>query len=153
VVFTATLTDPQEPMFSAAIRIPIPVAALFRNKKGAIRILCSIRGEAEFPCALNPRGNEYFIIISKALIRQHLLTEGLPFEVAIRIDPDNGLLLPEELREVLNQDEWGHTLFEALQPGQRRGYIHYVRTAKTMDTRIKRSLEIIGKLKRGSRKI
>lgn len=153
VVFNATLTDPEGPMFSAAICIPIHVAALFRKKKGAIRILCAINGKKEFPCALNPRGNEYFIIVSKALMRECSLTEGLSFEVAIRIDPDNGLLLPEELQEVLNQDEWGSTLFEALQPGQKRGYIHYVRTAKTMDTRIKRSLEIIEKLKRGSRKM
>jgi hypothetical protein len=147
-IFTATLTELEGPMFYAAIHIPLHLTAFFRKTKGAIRVLCSINGKEEFPCALNPRGNEYLIIVSKALIRQHTLAPGVTFKVAIRLDPDKGLLMPEELQEVLNQDEWGNTLFEALTPGRKRGYIYYIRTAKTVDTRLKRSFEIVEKLKR-----
>jgi hypothetical protein len=113
--------------------------------------LCSIEGKNEFPCALNPRKEEYIIIVSKALKKEHKLISSKPFRVSIRIDPENGLLLPEELEEVLNQDQWGKRLFEALLPGRKRGYIYYVRNAKSIDTRIKRSLEIILKLKVGNR--
>jgi hypothetical protein len=138
-------------MAGAAIYIPQEIAALFKKTKGPIRVLCSIEGKNEFPCALNPRKEEYIIIVSKALKKEHKLISSKPFRVSIRIDPENGLLLPEELEEVLNQDQWGKRLFEALLPGRKRGYIYYVRTAKSIDTRIKRSLEIILKLKVGNR--
>jgi uncharacterized protein YdeI (YjbR/CyaY-like superfamily) len=87
------------------------------------------------------------IIASKELIKRHTLTASEDFQVSIRRDPENGLLLPEEFQEVLNQDDWGKRLFEALLPGQKRGYIYYVRSAKSVDTRIKRAFEIIEKLK------
>jgi hypothetical protein len=148
VTFTATLADLDKPMFPAAIRIPAGVADQFRQPKGAIRVLCSINHTAEFPCALNPRGDQYLIIASKALIRKHKLANGHPFTVTIRPDPDNGLLLPEELQEVLEQDTWGKAVFNGLLPGMQRSYIYYVRSAKSMDTRIKRSFEIVEKLKR-----
>ncbi len=105
IPFTATLTELEGPMFGAAIRIPTQVAEIFRKSKGAIRILCSIEGQAEFPCALNPRADDYIIIVSKALKKQHKLISERTFRISIRLDPQNGLLLPEELEEVLNQDE------------------------------------------------
>ncbi|QHT71321.1 YdeI/OmpD-associated family protein [Rhodocytophaga rosea] len=145
--FTAELSLLDGPMFTHAIRIPPDIGELFRTAKGAIRVLCSIGRKDEFPCALNPRGDEYIIIVSKALIRQHKLAGLQNFEVSIRTDPDNGLLLPEEFQEVLDQDEWGKRLFEALLPGHKRGYIYYVRSAKSVDTRIKRAFEIVEKLK------
>lgn len=147
----ATLTEQESPMFTSSILLPDQAAEQFRTPKGAIRVLCSIEQAEEFPCALNPRGNDYIIIVSKALIKKHKLTYDNPFKVAIRLDPENGLLLPEELQEVLAQDDWGNSLFNKLLPGRQRGYIHYVRSAKTVDTRIKRALEIIEKLKHTSR--
>jgi hypothetical protein len=134
-------------MFTHSIRIPAEVASTFRTAKGAIRVLCAVEGNAEFPCALNPRGNEYIIIVSKAFIKQHKLAGLQNFQISIRPDPDNGLRMPEELREVLDQDEWGSRLFGALLPGRKRGYIYYVRSAKSIDTRIKRAFEIVEKLK------
>lgn len=151
VHFMATLTEQESPMFTSSILLPARVAEQFRTPKGAIRVLCSIEQAEEFPCALNPRGNDYIIIVSKALIKKHKLMYGNPFKVAIRPDPENGLLLPEELQEVLAQDDWGSSLFNTLLPGRQRGYIHYVRSAKTVDTRIKRALEIVEKLKRTPR--
>jgi hypothetical protein len=147
IQFTAELSWLEGPMFTHSIRIPPEIRDRFRTTKGAIRVLCSIEGSTEFPCALNPRGHEYIIIVSKAFIKQHKLAGVSSFQVSIRPDPDNGLLLPEELQEVLDQDEWGSRLFEALLPGRKRGYIYYVRSAKTVDTRIKRAFEIVQKLK------
>lgn len=147
IQFTGQLSWLDGPMFTHSIRIPEDVGTTFRTGKGAIRVLCSIEGSTEFPCALNPRGNEYIIIVSKAFIKQHKLAGVSHFQVSIRPDPDNGLLLPEELQEVLDQDEWGSRLFNALLPGRKRGYIYYVRSAKTVDTRIKWAFEIVQKLK------
>jgi hypothetical protein len=148
VIFTATLTEAEGPMFSYQIYIPKDVAEVFRQPKGAVRVLCSIKNAEEFPCALNPRGNDYIIIASKALVKKHRLENAVPFKVSLRSDPNDGLLLPEELLEVLLQDEFGNQVFEALLPGRKRGLIYYIRTGKSVDTRIKRSLEIIEKLKR-----
>lgn len=147
ISFTATLTPLEGPMFTAAVWIPAPISEMFRKQKGAVRVLCSIKGEAEFPCALNPRGEEYMIIVSKELMKRHKLSDTDHFLVAIRPDPDDGLRMPEELQEVLEQDAWGSRLFEALLPGRKRGYIYYVRSAKSVDTRIKRAFEIVEKLK------
>ncbi len=148
VIFVANLTEARGPMFTYQIQIPENVAILFRQPIGAIRVLCSIKSGEEFPCALNPRGNDYIIIVSKALMKKHGLESAVPFKISLRPDPNNGLLLPAELLEVLLQDEFGNQVFEALLPGRKRGLIYYVRTGKSIDTRIKRSLEIIEKLKR-----
>ncbi len=130
------------------IPVPAAIAKAISDKKGAIRILCSIEGGEEFPCALNPRKTgDYTIIASKQLIKANNLENKEAFELSVREDESDGLALPEELSEVLIQDDWGSKLFEELLPGRKRGYIYYVRSGKTVDTRIKRSFEIIEKLK------
>ncbi len=150
VSFTAYLSPIDGPMIHHLIILPEEVAKIFRQPKGAVRILCSIKGQAEFPCALNPRGKDYVIIASLILIKQHGLLSDTPFQITIRTDLNNGLLLPEELEEVLEQDDWGKQLFEAMLPGRKRGFIYYIRTAKSVDVRIKRALDIIERLKNGT---
>ncbi len=149
VTFSACLSSVEGPMLHHVIIVPADVSAVFRQAKGAVRILCAINGKAEFPCALNPRGIDYVIMASKQLIREHRLQESIPFKVTIRKDIHNGLQMPEELAEVLCDDAYGSELFEALLPGHKRGLIYYIRSAKSMDTRIKRSLELVEKIKRG----
>ena len=147
IIFNAYLSPVEGPMVHHVIHVPEEVAAQFRQPKGPVRILCSVEGQEEFPCALNPRGKDYVIIASKELINQHKLKSDVSFSVSIRKDLNDGLLLPEELLEVLNQDDWGNQLFNDLLPGRKRGYIYYIRKAKSIDTRIKRAIEIIEKLK------
>ena len=57
--------------------------------------------------------------------------------------------MPEEFQEVLNQDEEGRQLFEQLKPGLQRSFLYYINTAKMVDTRINRSLQLIERLKTG----
>ena len=98
----------------------------------------------------------HVIIASLQLIKKHKLVQGVPFSIAIRTDPGNGLELPEELSEVLAQDEFAFNAYMALSDGGKRGYIYYIRQAKSIDTRIKRCLEIAEKLKQrsaGSKKL
>ena len=145
--FTATLSPIEGPMIHHVIKVPEDVAAEFRINKGAVRILCSIQGKEEFPCALNPRDGEYVIMASKQLISKHRLKNNEAFSVSIRPDLNDGLELPEEFLEVLNQDEWGSQLFDALLPGLKRSLLYYIRSAKSADTRIKRSFQILEKIK------
>lgn len=145
--FDGVIHPIEGPMIHHVIRVPENICTIFRTGKGAVRILCSINGADEFPCALNPREGNYVIIASKQLIKTHKLLPGAPFKVQIRTDPNDGLELPEELQEVLDQDDFFRSLFDALLPGHKRGLIYYIRSAKSMDTRIKRSLEIAEKIK------
>ncbi len=147
--FTASLSPAEGPMIHHLIIVPEEVSAMYRKDKGAVRILCSVEGMEEFPCALNPRGEDYVIMASKQLIRKHHLKEGIPFKVSIRPDLNDGLELPEEFLEVLNQDGHANQLFEALLPGLKRSLLYYIRSAKSTDTRIKRSFQIAEKLKTG----
>lgn len=145
--FTAYLSPIEGPMIHHVIILPEETAQEFRVEKGAVRVVCSIENGEEFPCALNPRDGNYVIMASKQLIKKHRLKNDVPFTVTIYPDKNNGLELPEEMQELLLQDEWGAQLFEKLLPGRKRSLLYYIRTGKSVDTRIKRSMEILEKLK------
>ena len=147
VEFNGILESVDGPMVHHIIIVPNEVALMFAKEKGPTRILCSICGDSEFPCALLPRNNKHVIIASLQLIKKYRLNLGSTFKVSIRIDPSNGLDIPEEFAEVLAQDEFAYEAYTALNDGGKRGYIYYVRQGKSIETRIKRSLEIAEKLK------
>lgn len=42
--------------------------------------------------------------------------------------------MPEELEELLHQDEEGNRLFHALTPGKQRTLLYYIGAPKTADT-------------------
>ncbi len=145
--FTVVLEPLDEKMVHHLIVVPDEIVAQFIDGKSAPRIFCSVEDGAEFPCALNPRHGRYVIIASKQLIKKNKLTVDVPFRISIRHDPHNGLGLPEELAEVLNQDDVAFKAYDALNDGHKRGLIHYINQARSIDSRIKRSLEIMEKMK------
>lgn len=147
ISFNASLEPLDEKMVHHLIVVPDEIAEHFIDGKGAPRILCSVQGNPEFPCALNPRHGRNVIIASKQLIKKNKLTLDRPFKVDIRKDPQNGLGLPEELAEVLEQDPIANRAYDALNDGHKRGLIHYINQAKSIDSRIKRSIEIMEKMK------
>jgi hypothetical protein len=129
--------------------IPIPAwsVADLPVKKMA-RMLCEING-FEFPCALRPsEGGDFYISLSKEKAKKSKVMEGLQLKAKLRMDESEyGFPMPEELTEVLSQDPEGKIVFEAMNPGHRRGYLHYIGSAKSVDVRIKRSFQIIERLK------
>jgi len=145
--FQVHLEHVDGPMVHHVIIVPDDISKQFITGKGSARILCSIGLQPEFPCALIPRHDRYVIIASKKLIKEYHLQLEIPFGISIRIDPGNGLEIPEEFSEVLSQDGFAFQAYEALNDGGKRGYIYYIRQGKSIDTRIKRSLEIAEKLK------
>jgi len=147
VSFNVVLEPLDEKMIHHLIVVPVEIASLFIGGKSAPRIFCSIDGSTEFPCAINPRHGRFVIIASKQLIKKNKLSVDVPFQISIRHDPHNGLQLPEELAEVLVQDEVAFKAYDALNDGHKRGLIHYINQAKSVDSRIKRSLEIMEKMK------
>jgi len=147
VSFLAHLQPVDGPMVHHVIIIPDEISKQYVSGKGSVRILCRIGDKPEFPCALVPRHGRYVVIASLQLIKENNLSKGSAFNMSIRTDPGNGLDLPEEFSEVLAQDEFAFQAFLALKDGGKRGYIYYIRQAKSIETRIKRSFEVAKKLK------
>ncbi|MGB0176420.1 MAG: YdeI/OmpD-associated family protein, partial [Owenweeksia sp.] len=78
------------------------------------------------------------------------LVPGDETRVVLKADTSKyGMPMPEEFEEVLNQDEEGRQLFEELKPGLQRSFLYYIGSAKTIDTRIKRSFQMVERLKTG----
>jgi uncharacterized protein YdeI (YjbR/CyaY-like superfamily) len=63
-------------------------------------------------------------------------------------DPDE-LELPIEFEEVLEAEPEFRRIWESFTIGRRRSLSHYVSTAKSSETRIKRSIELMEKALRG----
>ena len=129
--------------------IPIPawsVADLPVAKMS--RILCEING-FEFPCALRPsEGGDFYISLSREKSKKSKVIEGSQLRATLRMDESEfGFPMPEELTEVLSQDPEGKIVFDAMKPGHRRGYLHYISSAKSVEVRIKRSFQIVEKVK------
>ena len=61
--------------------------------------------------------------------------------------------MPEEMAEVLAQDEEGNRLFHALSPGKQRTLLYYAGQPKTSDTRLKRAVVFVEHLKANKGKI
>lgn len=148
-VFTTHIEPVDGPMLHHVMPVPQNIVDEFGYFKNHLRIFCRFGKAKEFPCALSKRDTGFIIAISKKLMKEATVKAGETIEVYIRIDENNGLELPEELREVLLQDDWGSKLYDDLSDGYKRGYIYYISQAKGIDSRIQRALKIINKLKTG----
>lgn len=132
--------------------IPIPeeIASPILDTFGK-RVLCMVNGHAKLHCAImKHRDIGYYITVGKATKAKIKANHG--DELCLEITKDESEYqaeLPEELKEVLLTDEEGLHRFENLTPGKKRSIIHYVNSAKQMDTRINRALKILENLKMG----
>jgi hypothetical protein len=120
----------------------------------AKRILCSINGTEPFPCALLPSGEQFYIIVNKTKRRALGINAGDKVRVELSKDESQyGLPMPEEFREVLDQDPEGDMLFHALTGGKQRTLLYYVGKWKDTDRRIHYALVMVEHLKRNSGKV
>lgn len=94
-------------------------------------------------------GLKYFMI-NKDLRKKLLKGDNKDILVIFEWIDANILVLPEELEAVLSQDEDFKSRFETFTVGKQRSLAHYVNSAKNIDTRIKRALELAFKVKTNS---
>ncbi|MGC1241849.1 MAG: YdeI/OmpD-associated family protein [Chryseosolibacter sp.] len=93
-------------------------------------------------------GSRYFSV-SAPLRKAAGIKMGDPVTVSFTIvDPDK-LDVPEELQEVLAQDDAARKAWEKLTTGYRRSLIHYITSVKNVDSRIRRSLDLLDRAKAG----
>ncbi len=102
-----------------------------------------------------PSGDIFYIIVNKKKRDALGIVAGDTVRVElVRDESKYGLPMPDELREVLNQDPEGDRLFHALTAGKQRSLIYYIGSKSTdVDKRIHYSLIVIEHLKRNEGKI
>ncbi len=112
--------------------------------KGRPRLLATMNGIGEVPCALIPRGEgTYSIMVSKALQRRIGATTGDVVDVSFVFALPDHVCVPGEIEEVLNDFPEARPFWEELSAGRKRGLSHAVGSAKTPSTRQRRARETI----------
>ena len=126
--------------------IPIDVAEpVFES--GTRRLIVTLNGHRERRALHNIREMGPAIILSKRLMKEITVSYGDFVDVELQVDPEPDFVeICEELRVALEQDEAAAEWFYSMTPGRQRSLAYYVNSAKRVETRIKRSLELAGKL-------
>ncbi|MDQ2656697.1 MAG: YdeI/OmpD-associated family protein [Bacteroidota bacterium] len=106
--------------------------------------------DAPFALAVQHRKNgaRYFSV-SAPLRKAAAVKVGNPVRVKFRIVNPDKLDIPEELEAVLAQDDAAREAWYKLTLGYRRGLIHYVTSVKNVDSRIRRSIDLLNRAKAG----
>lgn len=116
-------------------------------ESGRLRTLGKMNG-AEFSLAIQGRKNgNGFFMVGSALRRAAKITTGDPVEIEFSLTDPDFLELPEELKEVMEQDEEAGKIFFGMTVGMQRSLAYYVSSVKNTDSRIKRALELAYKMK------
>lgn len=129
--------------------LPVPLEIADELQSRGIRRLVGTLNGQPFNLALRGRHDgERYLVLSRQTLRSLKARAGDPVTAIFRPDPTpDQVELPEELAEVLHQEPEAAQRFFAMTPGRQRSLVHYVTTAKRVDTRITRALDLANKLK------
>lgn len=145
--FETRLSDIDNPFIKTAIFLPGPIIKML--PPGRVRVEGKFNA-APFALAVQHMkdGSRYFSV-SAALRKAAGIQLGDKVKVVFKIvDPDK-VDVPEELDAVLAQDDEARAVWEQLPRGYQRSLIHYVTSVKNIDSRIKRSIDILTRAKMG----
>lgn len=153
-VFTSILEESNNKLWGAHFLVPDVVARIFIDGN-ARRVVCVLNENTKYQCALLPKGDGSFLITVNKKIRDQLgLKPGSKISVSLcKDESEYGLPMPEELAEVLAQDEVGSRLLHALTPGKIRTLLYIVANVKDPEKRIGRAIAVVEHLKRNGGKI
>jgi hypothetical protein len=152
---TPLVTSAGKPVYHF-LRFNKGIVASFGFKGSIRRVVCTLNGVETFQCALLPAGDgtQYCITMNKTMRDKLGIAVGDVVSVELARDESKyGLPMPEELQEVLNQDDEGNKRFHRLTNGRQRTIIYYVSKYKDVDRRIGAALIIIEHLKNNDGKI
>ena len=108
------------------------------------RLICSLNDEVSFHCALLSMGNGlYFINVNKEIQKKLKVGFGAVVKVNLREDKSKyGIPLPEEMEELMNQDDEVSQIFHSLSVGKQRSLLYVIGKPKTSETRLKKAVLI-----------
>lgn len=145
--FITTLSTIKAAFVNTAIFLPEEI--IEQLPKGRVRVKGTFSG-ALFSLAVQhlKDGARYFAV-SAPLRKAAGIKPGDKVEVTFKlVDPDK-IDIPEELKAVLAQDDLAMKAWKKLSTGYQRSLIHYVTSVKNVDSRIKRSLQLMERAKAG----
>ena len=132
------------------IPIPLDIAEKALTQFGK-RVFCTINGQKSIHCAIQRhRDIGYYLTIGKSTKAKINVESGA--EIILHIQQDTSKYqaeMPEELLATIETDPESEAIFSQLTPGFQRSIIHYVDSAKRIDTRVDRALKILNRLKMG----
>ena len=108
------------------------------------RVMCTMNNFT-FHAGIVKRGLDGYVIqMGRKTVKSCTIAFDQDVEVIVTPDlTEYGYELPEEMVELLLQDDVGRDNWEALNPGHQRSLLHYVCSTKNPDLRIKRSILIL----------
>lgn len=142
-LFTAELQRPDGEGALHYIEVPASIAEALFDKFPA-RAILTIHQASFHGGVLKRRDGWYLVQMGRATLKKIKATLHESFEVHIAIDTTElGYEIAEEMRAVLEQDDEGRKQWEQLTDGQKRSFLHFVNSAKSVDVRIKRAFHIL----------
>ncbi len=131
------------------IFLPEEVAQWFLSNK-IVRVEGKFN-EIPFRLAIQSDGNGgRFLMINKTILKKLNAVAGTIINLNITPDKEPDRLdEPEELLEVLAQIPEAQNFYNSLTTGARRSVVIYIAQGKTVETRIKRSLQLAEKMAMG----
>jgi len=93
--------------------------------------------------AWQPSRGNWYLMLSKRLLKEAELKLGDYTEVRFRVVDQNSVTVPAELREAIYADSQIAAKWESLSAGKKRGYCHKVLSAKREPTKMKRIKEVL----------
>lgn len=154
ISFDATLGKLSDDFGWHYLPVSREVSDAFGFKGNSRRVVATLNERVSYQCALMPKEGEFFVIVNKKVRDQLGLRLGDTVRVELVKDESKyGLPMPEEFREVLNQDPEGDRLFHALTAGKQRSILYFIGKTKDIDKRIHYALVTIDHLKRNDGKI
>jgi hypothetical protein len=148
IEFETTLTRSPAESGWHFLAVSKEIVAKFGFEGKSKRVVCSINGGDGFQCALLPSGDSFYIIVNKKKRDTLGIAAGDTVRVElVRDESKYGLPMPEEFREVLNQDPEGDRLFHGLTAGKQRSLLYYLGNTRDIDKRIHEALLMVEHLK------
>jgi translation initiation factor IF-1 len=147
--FKAKLEKLPTNLLYTALFLPYELMAQI-PEKGRVRVAGKINGLTPFNLAiLNLKEGPKYFMIGSRLRKEAKIKEGDLVQVSFQLVDSELLEIPEEFKEALLLDDKAAVIFNSFTTGYKRSLMHYITSAKSIDTRIKRSLELLEKAKQG----
>ncbi len=130
-----------------ALPVPPEVSeALEAN--GHKRVFAAFGGKTYSRALQGRKDGDRILVVSQPMLRETGLQLGDRVDVEIWSDPEPDRVdMPEAFVEVLDQDPEAAKRFYGFTIGMQRSLVHYVASAKRVDTQIKRALELAEKIR------
>lgn len=145
--FTAKVVRLDSGMRYHAVPVPDDVAEKLKAV-GSRRVVATI-GEHTFRRGLmNHAEGDSYIVLGGDILKTCGLREGSSVALTLAPDPEpDALDMPECFALVLEQDHEARARWETFPIGRRRSLLHYITSAKTEATQIKRAWDLAEKIR------